>query len=173
MLQPLIQEIQNKPEKATSKWMHWQLINRKKRIDDKMCRRWEEWLNKEIVDKEWESMTLDINKITLSTKLRAFQYKLINQIIVTNVHLKLWEIKPYNVCSFCENNQESYLHLFCKCPVIQSKVWQPLAKWLDYFCYIHLEINDAFVIIFNKYKGSFPLMVNTIVLIAKHYIYVK
>ena len=44
---------------------------------------------------------------------------------------------------------------------------------LDCYCYINIDIEDTFEILFNQYKGSFLNMVNTIYPIIKNYIYVK
>ena len=43
---------------------------------------------------------------------------------------------------------------------------------MDYYCFVKLDITP-YEIIFNKYKEEFELMVNTIILIAKNFIYTK
>ena len=56
---------------------------------------------------------------------------------------------------------------------LKNRIWTPLSRWLDYFCCIELDINNPYEILFNCYKGPFAVMTNTIILIAKHYIYVR
>ena len=137
------------------------------------CRyKWEQELQNEILDTVWSKIIINIDKLTLSSNLRAFQYRLVNRAIVTNIHLYKWKIKTSENCDFCANDREKYTHLFYDCPVVQKKIWLPMRKWLSYFCNINLDV-DAYQVIFNMYKDSFASMVNTIILIIKHFIYQK
>ena len=113
-----------------------------------------------------------IKKVTLSTKLRSFQYRLINFALITNVQLSDWKIVAVNTCTFCSKYPEHYLHLFCHCTHVVNKIWKSLRKWLKYFCNIDLELEPQ-EIIFSCYKDSFQDMVNVIILIMKHFIYVQ
>lgn len=47
-------------------------------------------------------------------------YGKFNFAIVTNVQLKLWEMRNDDKCSFCNIVPEDIIHLFCTCPVIQE-----------------------------------------------------
>ena len=160
------------PKTATS-IAYWELISRQKSVDDKYRYKWETVLNHEIMDKEWQTAYKNVCWLTLSTKLRTFQYKLLNWAIVTNKNLHCWKLRDTPFCSFCNNEVETYVHMFVECRVVQDKLWIPLKKWLDYFCYIQIDNKDGYAIIMNKYKDSFPQLVNTIILIAKYHIYVK
>ena len=69
---------------------------------------------------------------------------------------------------------EKTVHLFVKCPVVQSHIWAPLRRWLKYYCNVELgNENVEYEILFNRYKDSFQLMINTIILIVKQFIYAK
>ena len=165
----LLQNVKN-----ISGWAYKYLskADEEKQCDTKTRYKWEVILNKEIPDNSWRDMYYTVKKLTLSTKLRSFQFRLTNRILVTNVQLQLWKIKSSNTCTFCNKYSEDYVHLFVNCQKVRSILWYPLSKWLSYFCNIDLDI-DEYKIIFNQYKDSFPAMVNTIILITKHYIYVK
>ena len=74
-------------------------------------------------------------RLTLSTKLRSFQYRLINFAIVTNVQLCKWKVKDSPKCTFCNDKEETYLHLFAQCQTVHNYLWMPLQKWLNYFLF--------------------------------------
>ena len=123
------------------------------------------------MDKEWDNQFHTLSKITLSTKLCTFHYKSCNFALVTNVLLEKWGIEPSSLCYYCHKSEETYIHLFVKCQVIQNKIWKPLQGWLDYYHNIQIEI-APYDILLNGYKDSYPMMINTILLICKYYIYV-
>ena len=117
----------------------------------------------------WNNILITAKRLTLSTKLNSFQYSLLCCVLTTKVHRHKWNnvILPY--CSFCKETDETILHLFIQCKIVR-KLWKGLIDWLYPFCYIQLDI-DPFEILFNKYKDSFAILVNTILLITKQYIY--
>ena len=76
------------------------------------------------VKNKYPSLTFDWKKsyslafnVSLDTKLKAFQYKLLNRIIFTNDKLFAFKIVDSPVCTFCENEDESLEHLFYFCNV--------------------------------------------------------
>ena len=71
----------------------------------------------------------DIYKVTNIPKLRSFQYRLLQRGIVTNIHLAAWNIVDSELCSFCQNERESILHLMCECPVVKE-FWQQIVIFM-------------------------------------------
>ena len=55
-------------------------------------------------------------KISDSTKLRDFQYRLLLRKIFTNVILFKWKIKNTAICELCNLETQTIVHLLCKCP---------------------------------------------------------
>ena len=53
-----------------------------------------------------------IPRMTISVKLRSFQYRLLMNVVITNVHLKVLKLRSNNLCSFCDVETESLTHLF-------------------------------------------------------------
>ena len=135
--------------------------------------KWEQILQKEIPDSFWCNQVTCINSYTKSTKLRAFQYRLINFAIITNIQLCKWSLIPSDKCSFCHNEPETYKHLFVNCRIVKNKVWIPLKRWLDHFCFINIDISDEYLILLNRYKDVANSLTNMIILITKQYIYAK
>ena len=155
-----------------SKWAYWQFIDNTTDLDTGIRAKWEIELQCEVTNHSWNTMFRRIGQLTIATKLRAFQFRLTNRILVTNIQLERWKIKPNALCSFCGKELESYKHLFVTCTTVLLKIWRPLRRWVDYYCNVQIDI-DAYTILFNMYKDAFADMINTIILITKHFIYVK
>ena len=133
--------------------------------------KWEQAVDHEFTPLEWEQLYIKVNRLTLSTKLRYFQFRLINRYIFTNKSVAVWNKDQTELCTFCHQLPETVMHLFFDCKMVQS-FWLALKKWLYHFCFLTLEI-DKYVIIFNAYKDSFPDLVNSLILIGKYHIYIQ
>ena len=120
---------------------------------------WEQTIRYEFSEKVWDNLYINVMKLTNSTKLRIFQYKIINRYLTTNINVARWDKNTSPLCSFCKDNEESLLHLFVQCKTV-NKIWSALARWLYYYCNVQLIIEPQ-VILFNMYKDSFQDMVNT------------
>ena len=59
------------------------------------------------------------------TKLQTFQFKLLHRKIATNYYLYKIGIPLTEICTFCEQNTESLIHLFWDCELVQA-FWQKL-----------------------------------------------
>lgn len=79
--------------------------------------------NKTFTEKEWEKISCFPFRITLSTKLRLFQYKITQRCLVTNINLFYYGIKDTKNCTFCNNHNETIIHLFWECHVVQ-RFWK-------------------------------------------------
>ena len=68
-------------------------------------------------------------KTTLDTKIRWFQYSLINSIVPVNRYLKIINIVDCNECDIHQIDEETILHLFLYCPHVR-KLWSDLEIYL-------------------------------------------
>ena len=59
--------------------------------------------------------SLNINEI----KLRDFQFKINNKILMTNSLLYKISKEESNLCSFCQKNIENIHHLLCTCDTVK------------------------------------------------------
>ena len=112
---------------------------------------------------------LDIYRTTNVPKLRSFQYRIIQRALVTNVLLHKWEITDTAMCSFCDQYEETVLHLFTQCQVVM-KVWEGIKKFVYEEYKICINTNPTAIILNKMVEGSHHI-VNTICLIDKQYIY--
>ena len=58
--------------------------------------------------------------VCITTKFRSFQYRLIQNELITNQLLHKWAIAQSPMCTFCDENQETILHLFVYCEYVQA-----------------------------------------------------
>ena len=65
---------------------------------------------------DWKKLYSSAFETTLDTKLREFQYKILNLIIFTNEKLCRFKMVDSPLCAFCNAEEESLEHLlyFCK-----------------------------------------------------------
>ncbi len=94
----------------------------------KVTSRWENTFNLPFEEKNISKLFMEINVITLSTKLRSFLYSLLHQATMTNVQLFKWKIKDTDKCTFCNVQTETLLHLFWECQTARH-LWNLLLQW--------------------------------------------
>ena len=68
--------------------------------------------------------------VTNDTKVREFQYKLLNNIVFTNEKLFRFKMIDSSLCAFCQTEVESPEHLFFHCYITKS-FWQLLCSWIS------------------------------------------
>ncbi len=131
--------------------------------------KWEQKIQKPIDKKRFYCTFKNIKCITLCSKLRSFQYRLLNNAILTNYRLYRMKEVPSENCIFCGTHVETVVHILWECQVAQH-IWQNLKDWL----HERNKINVIFSlenIVFNNVIKNPVDCVNTITLIAKQYIY--
>ena len=110
--------------------------------------------------------------ITNHSKLRFFQNRLVQYVVVTN--RRLWQYKrgENQLCHFCEKEAESILHLFCRCEIIKTfynRVIQYINELVP-FDEIEKILTDV-DIIFNVIQENPHRISNFIFLVAKYFAY--
>ena len=152
--------------KKISSFVYNQLIHVPKNIIKAKCK-WEEKLSMQVDLDNFIHYFTSIYSITWYTKLRSFQYRLLHYAIITNVDLFKWKIIELPKCTFCNEEDESIIHLLYNC-TITSKFWNDLKQFLHNLnptIQFELQVSK---IIFSNYAQD---IVNQITLIAKQYIY--
>lgn len=118
-----------------------------------------------IPDEEWRQYNALPYRCTKSTKLQAFQYKIIHRILGIGVFKKLCNIVEDDVCSFCAEESETLLHLFTECPVVNT-FWDSMRGWVE--TYIDPINLDPVTIMFGD-TGS--CLISHVILTSKYYIF--
>lgn len=131
--------------------------------------KWEKVLHCSVEEEDFEKKFKAIYVVTIETKLRNFQYRLLTHAIVTNRQLKLWKVKDSELCSFCGRVPETYTHLFFDCKIVRN-LWMDVFTFLERWHINELQFN-AFTIIFNEVHRLQGHIANFIVLLVKQIIY--
>ena len=86
---------------------------------------------------DWKRVYLLSFRTTLETKLREFQFKILNRIVFTNEKLFRFDMAESDKCAFCQTEVESIEHLHFSCK-ISTVFWKHnclvLAAKQQYYC---------------------------------------
>lgn len=105
-------------------------------------------------------------RITKDTKLRWFQYRVIHRILPTNPFLFKIKVVDSIKCSFCNFEDETYLHLFYECRYICKLLDELRGKTYFYF-----KVNFPPVTILLGLPGRQNDIFYLLALLFKQYIY--
>lgn len=119
--------------------------------------------------KQFQKIFLAINKITSSTKLRFFQYRILVRALTLNIHVAKWNSEVSPLCTFCDTSNETTIHIFAECVNIKT-LWLALKKWCKYIYGISIQLTTKDIIL-NNFKGPHRELVNMFILLTKFYIY--
>ena len=119
---------------------------------------------------DWTKIFILPRLTTCNTYLRSFQYNILHIILFLNKKLYLSGITKSPLCSYCNTNDETPIHLFCECNSIKSS-WLQLNKHFDSnLKFPELTPQIPIVGIFNDSVSNIHLM-HHILLLFKLYIY--
>lgn len=122
---------------------------------------------------DWEKIYLLPFKTTLHTKLREFQYKILNRFLYTNDMLFKFKKVDSPLCYFCGKELETLEHLFFCCPKVHV-FWNEVAVMLNShgITFKSLDIKDILFGFFDvRNHDSGGSLLNYIVLESKYFIY--
>ena len=104
-----------------------------------------------------------------TTKLIDFQFRLLHNIITTNIQLKQWGLKDDDKCTFCNSQPETTIHLFLKCN-FSGNIWNELYDYIARHSGTRISLADTEIMLGVRDK-PFASFYNTITTITKQYIY--
>ena len=132
-------------------------------------RKWSLETNSELNEEQFMKCFRNLYITTNIPRMRSFQYRLLNRGLVTNIHLKKWKIKDTDMCTFCNEEPETYCHLFIMCKKIQS-IWIKTESFMMEFDSEEIEFGKDAVIL-DKVVNKTNSVKNMICLMLKYYIY--
>ena len=121
-------------------------------------------------DFDWCGTCSNIYKTTIDNYIRAFQFKIVHNILPVNGKLYNWKVSNSDSCSYCFLETESLEHLFCHCHVAVT-LYRQIQQWAKYY---HISLPDMNV---NKILyGISPCsmqnaLINHIILIYKQILF--
>ena len=128
----------------------------------------EKWIKElgDIQQDEWNTYNKIIKDIK-ETKLKEFQFKINNRILVTKSFLYKINKVEDGMCSFCNQHPETILHLFYYCEKVKT-FWTDLKTWLEIKTNIIFQLNVK-NLLFSKQAHN--VLLNHLLLLAKYHIY--
>ena len=134
--------------------------------------KWQEELNQYVDVNLLHTACKSLYNTTNLAKYRSFQYRLIHRAVILNTHLHRWRIKNTNLCTFCNREAETYVHLFVMCPIVKS-LWIKTEQFMtDSLPGPEIVFNPK-TIIFNQFVDDAKNIKNFVCLLLKQYIYRK
>ena len=119
---------------------------------------------------DWEKIYLLPRLVTKNTYLRSFQYKILNNILYLNKKLFIFGLKASPLCSFCQEDEETTIHLFSNCDN-PRRLWLQIKVHFSHFIDLPLLTPQSAIFGFvNANKNEF-LFLNFILLLFKLYVY--
>ena len=108
--------------------------------------------------------------VTIETEIREFQYKVLNNIVLTNERLFRQGLSDSPLCTFCKQEVESFEHIFFYYNVTKA-FWEAFCSWLG-----ECQVNSQTFTIMDIFFGVFDaeedfIILNHLILTAKFYIY--
>ena len=79
---------------------------------------------------DWKNIYLLPGRVTLDTRMRAFQYKILNRILYTNRILYKMNLVPSPTYTFCGDHKETLERLLISCTYTKN-FWLSVISWLN------------------------------------------
>ena len=108
--------------------------------------------------------------VTNVTKLRSFQYRLLNCAIILNDKLFHWKIKETNLCSNCGIEKEEIMHFLIFCEKSKN-IWMQVEIWCRSFAENDIFDFNSENVILNLLNPNPGHLFNTICLTVKQLMY--
>ena len=109
-------------------------------------------------------------KVTVENKLRSFQFKLIHNIIPTNLSLYKMNIKDSPRCDRCLFQNETLVHMFRECPDVKI-FWKDVIMWWNTKRPDNIDPNSIEVLYGYKPEITSFYALNHYLLVAKYHVY--
>ena len=154
---------------TSTKHHYWTFIKKYRNYKDVGKTMWQTELNIQITEDEWIEIHTYPKKITRSSKLRYFQYRVVNKILTTNQRRHRWDKNVSDLCTFCQSAKEMVLHIMVCC-IYTKKLWKATEKWLKQIYDIKCQLTPQDIIL-NISKYLQRNFVNIVILTMKQYIY--
>ena len=160
--------------KKPSKKAYKQLVARKTTTASKMQMNWQTDISKYTADTiiTWKEAYLLPFKVTKSTYLIEFQFKLLHKKLPTNSFLYKINIKDTENCSFCKTQKEEIIHLFWNCEHV-TLLWNSIETMLKQqnIVPINFSIDIAIALGLKQSLSKINFLLSSCFLVARNYIW--
>ena len=154
--------------KKICRFIYNKMIQHVLETPNRIIQLWQAELHGRTTDEDIYEAFGHLYTITPATKYQVFQFKILHRILVTNEDLYKWKIKETDLCTFCQEEIETIVHLFLECEVIKQ-FWLQIEEWLYQINNTRIHIQPIEIIL-GKINIENKLY-DLIYLACKHYIY--
>ena len=120
-------------------------------------------------DTDWATVYLLPQKTTIESRMRIFQYKILNNILHLNIRLHKFGFVESPLYSCCNSETETMTHLLCHCSKT-IQLWSSLSNWCkECFTLPTLEPSTA-ILGFWNIKDEKSKLINHILILFKYFI---
>ena len=136
---------------ATNKDVYWELV-RQKQVKPIVAQKWCERYN--IPDDDWKSIFKSMTEIKES-KMKAFQYKVLYNVIPCNHYLKKIGRSSTDKCPACDE-VEDLIHYFIGCQG-KTNIWLQIRRWWQGLTGQDINIDEQDIIL-GLHKRNFKII---------------
>ena len=144
-----------------------ELLRTNTRVPHRVWFKWERDLQMVGLGILWPSIC-NIHTQFVSIKMRSFYWKFINRAIITKSRLMLWGSVQEDRCTFCQEQTETFFHVFWECHYT-ARLWHQLIQWCKLFIDPNTECSPQKCLLLGF--PSVPL--NNVMLVCKYYIHIQ
>ena len=153
-----------------SKKLYWQLVSHA-RVSPTSMHKYNTLFPNHII--KWDQIFSIPFKVTLDVRTRCFQFNLLHRIVYTNNLLYKMNFTDSNLCSFCEEAEESLEHLFFECKASQD-FWKSVISWLTELDFGINALDKIDIMLgYTTHNTRFWTLLNHIIIICKQIIFLQ
>ena len=119
----------------------------------------------------WRLVYLLSAQASIESKIRMFQYKILNNVLYLNKRLSDMNIVGSSLCSQCKKEPETISHLFSNCTFSQ-KLWSNTQKWCSPILKLP-NLSEKIVLLGYLNEETNNILINHIILLYKYFLYSK
>ena len=122
-------------------------------------------------DVNWQTVYMLPRYCTIDSHTRIFQYKILNNILFLNNRLFKMNIVNSELCSFCEAEPETIIHLLCSCRKVKQ-LWSSVQQWCSK-CFSLPDLPPKTAVLGFLENARTHINKNLILLFLKKFVYEK
>ena len=141
----------------------YNIFTSSKKVHYKFIHKWDVKLNVDISIPKWMVFCCTPFTSTLDTKVRWFQYRLVHRILGVNPFLAKIKIKNSDLCTFCQEESEILVHLFCTRRITCS-CWNQIKMLITETTNINVNFDNACILfgVLNRNWNTLNLILTSI-----------
>ena len=124
-----------------------------------------------VANEDWKRNYTLAEKVTIDTRMRIFQYKILNNILYLNRQLFRMKLVDSPFCSLRGHCVKTVTHLFLSCTVSQE-LWDEIIEW-SRSCMLLPKLTEQIIYLGWFQDSSYNILINHIILLFKQFIYIR